>query len=41
MIHEHVQVTNDTLSLGSTLILAQTRLICQVHMIQVGVIYDT
>ena len=41
MIHEHVHVINDTLSLDSTLILAQTRLICQVHMIQVGVTYDT
>ena len=41
MIHEHVHVTNDTLSLDSTLILAQTPLICQVHMIQIDVTYDT
>ena len=34
MIHEHVQVTNDTLSLDSTSILAQTPDICQVHFIQ-------
>ena len=37
MIHEHVQVTNDTLSLDSTFILAQTPDICQVHFIQTHV----
>ena len=37
MIHEHVQVTNDTLSLDSTSILAQTPDICQVHFIQTHV----
>ena len=37
MRQEHVQVTNDTLPLDSTFILAQTPDICQVHFIQIYV----
>jgi hypothetical protein len=34
LIHEHVHVTYDTSSLGSTLILAKIFFICNVHFIQ-------
>ena len=39
LIHEHVHVTYDTPSLGSTLILAKIFFICNVHFIQCKIWY--